>query len=164
MLRELQAMEQPKAESPDRCITYSLHMRILQCLLSSSCRCNASRLVQQYKANNSCSVVPGHLLQIQICHLSTESAALRYSTLGRDVFASWHSLFLAPDSWLPHLTSTPCHPGVVAACLPVHRWTDTSEGSSVASSLVSAVCDEPVTLNLICQIPNLLNFHSAINC
>lgn len=101
----------PKAESPDGCMTYSLHMWILQCLLPSSRQCNASRLVQQWKANNSCSVVRGHLLRIQICYLSTESAALWYSTLGRDVFASWYSLFLAPDSWLPHLVSTCCHPG-----------------------------------------------------
>lgn len=87
---------EPKAESPDGLITYSLHMRMLQCLLSSSRRCNASRLLQQWKANNSCGVVRGCLLRILICHLSTGSTVLWCSTLGRGVFSSWHGLFWPP--------------------------------------------------------------------
>ena len=118
ILGELQAVEQPKAECLDGHITYSLHTWILQCLLSGSCQCNARGLVQQCKANNSCGVVRGHLLQPQVCYLSTESAVLWYSTLGRDVFTSWPGPFLAPGSWLPHLISTCCHPGVVAVCPP----------------------------------------------
>lgn len=115
--------------------------------------CNARRLVQQWKANN---VVLGHLLRVQICHLSREIAALRCSTLGRDVFVSWHGPFLAPGFG--------CHSSaaLVTSCLSEHRWTDTSGRSSV--SLVSAVCNEPVTLNLICQISNFWIFRSLINC
>lgn len=91
-------------------------------LLPNSCQCNASRIVQQWKANNRCSVVRGHLLQVQFHHLSSESAALWQGTLGRDVFSSWRSLF-APNGWLQLLISARHHPGVLAVCLSAHRET-----------------------------------------
>lgn len=156
MLGAAQALAQPEADSPvavcplaaDRAVAVS----VVRGLRMS--RGQAGWLAEQWGGSSGCSVMRGLSLPVQICRLSRGRAALWYSKEGRDIFTSWRSLCLALDRWVPCLSSSCCHTGVVvAACLPVQGQSDTPEGSSALSPLVPVGCDEPVAPNLC--LPNI---------